>query len=557
MKIPHDYQNRANEALWDEIVRPGIKPVVVAPVGSGKSFMLARFCKEAIQKYPETKILILCHVSEILSQISEELLEMWPDVNKSFYSDKLGEKNLHGQIILGGIQSIFKKGYEIPGGIDIVITDECHLISPNDETMYRKLFADLETLNPNMKIVGFTGTNFRPNSGILTEGEDRLFNKVAYQIPMIELINKGFLCPLVTPQEPIKTKMSVEGVSTRNGDFVEKQLQKAVDQDHITKACVDEIVEHGKERKKWIVFTAGVEHCEHVRDEIRSRGIKCEMVTGKTPTGERAKIFHDYRYGDLQCLVNVGVATTGYNNPAIDMLVFMRPTKSPVLYVQMAGRALRVFPGKIDSLVLDFGGVIDRLGPVDTVDARILNKKKGDGDAPIKVCPKCKAVCFAGVRECQDCGFLFPFTDEIKLDKSASAAPILSTQQKPIWHKVISTQYTRHTGKNGKPDTFRAKYVTFSGDYNEFLAFESFGPRREAACFWHRKRFPAIPAPNTIDGALMMRYPGAEEVLIQMNGKYGNVIDVKIAKDGLAEILPPIEEEQPSNNILAEVEDIF
>ncbi len=172
MKIPHDYQNRANEALWDEIMRPKIKPVVVAPVGSGKSFMLARFCKEAIEKYPETKILILCHVSEILTQISDELLEMWPEVNKSFYSDKLGEKNLHGQIILGGIQSIFKKGYEIPGGIDIVITDECHLISPNAETMYRKLFSDLEVLNPNMKCIGFTGTNFRPNSGILTDGDD-------------------------------------------------------------------------------------------------------------------------------------------------------------------------------------------------------------------------------------------------------------------------------------------------------------------------------------------------------------------------------------------------
>ncbi len=553
MKIPFNHQDQANAKLWDCVLTKKGKFLVIAPVASGKSFMISRFAKEAIEKYPTTKVLILCHVSELLLQIYQELIEMWPEADVSFYCDKLGHKNLNGQIILASIQSVGKKGLEIPGGIDLVICDEAHLISPKEETLYRKLFKDIETINRNFQLVGFTGTGFRSSSGLLTEGDGRLFTEVAYQIPMLELINKGILCPLITPQEPPKIKMSVEGVKTRNGDYIESQLQKAVDKDDITKACVTELIQYGQDRKKWIVFTSGVEHCRHVTDEIKSRGISCEMITGTTPSLERNSIFQRYKSGEIKCLVNVGVATTGTNIPDIDMLVLMRPTKSPVLYVQIMGRACRVAPNKLNALIIDFTSTISELGPVDTIDARILSKSKNPGDAPVKICPKCHAVCFAGSRECQDCGFPFPFDDIIKLQSKASDAAILSSQQKPLWHKVIATQYSRHKGKNGKADTFRAKYTTYTGDYNEFLGFESLGGVRQHACTWHRKRLPNLTNPYTIDQALKMPYPQADEILVQLQGKYGTVIDIKFKEDGLAEILPPLPTE---NNILAEMEDI-
>ena len=528
MKTPYDYQNKVNDALWNFIETKQGKPVVVAPVGSGKSFMIARWVLEAIAKYPDTKVLILCHVSELLSQIASEIFEINSLANVSFYSDKLKSKDLNGQIILGGIQSIFKQGFKIPGGIDIVVVDEAHLISPNDETMYRKLFKDLETINPYMKTIGFTGTNFRPNSGILTHGEGRLFTDVAYQIPMIELIEKGFLCPLITPK--MNTKMSVEGVGKRNGDYIEGQLQKAVDKDPITKACVTEMLEHGANRRKWIVFTAGVEHCEHVRDEIRSRGISAEMVTGKTPTGERNEVFKAFKEGDLRALVNVGVATTGYNNPAIDLIALMRPTRSPVLYVQMMGRALRVHPGKENSIVLDFGAVIDNLGPVDTVDARIVNKKAGlgDGDAPIKVCPECHGVNFAGVKHCQDCGHEFVSESGSKIQTTASDGAILSTQIVPVWHEVLTTRYSRHT-KNMR-DSMKVTYITTGGKFYDFVCFEHSGYAREMAARWHRERRDT-PCPNTVGEALETWYPVPAKIRTKKDGKYDRVIGVEFMPD--------------------------
>lgn len=552
MKTLFPHQEKCLSALFKYFEINSGNPVCVVPVGGGKSLLQAEFCKRANNLFPGTKFAIVTHVTELLLQIHEEFISQWPEANVSFYADKLGHKNLSGDIILGSIQSIYKKALSIPKAIDILIVDECHLISPKDETMYRRFINDLKIVNPKLKIVGFTGTNFRTNSGLLTEGEDRLFTDVAYQIPMLELINKGFLSPLITPQEPMKTKMSIEGVKTRGGDYVIGELEKAIDKDPITKGCVDEIIAHGKNRNKWLVFTAGVEHCLHVMEEIKSRGISCEMVVGTTPPMERASIITRYKCGEIKCLVCVAIFTTGFNCPEIDMLALMRPMKSPVLYVQCGGRGMRTSPGKENCLVLDFGDIISTLGPIDTIDARILNKKKGDGEAPVKICPKCEAVNFAGVRVCSDCGFEFPFDERTKLNTEASGEAILSSQQKPVRHAVISTQYSRHKGKDGKKDTLRVKYVTYTGDYAQFVCIEHTGFAREKSCQWHRQRLPNIKMPNTIDDALKLKYPSASDIFTKKNGKYYEVVEVKFNKDELEEILPPLTD----FNSLAEFEDI-
>lgn len=517
---------------------------MVSPVASGKSFMMARFTKSAIDEYPGTRVLLLAHVSELITQTIDELTELWPLAPYSIYADKLKSKDLTGQILFGSIQSIHNKAFKIIGGVDIVLIDECHLISPKEETTYRKFLTDLLTINPNARIYGFTGTNFRANHGLLTEGEGRLFQNVIYQIPMLELINKGFLCPLVTPQVPVKTRMTTSGVGTRDGDYIVSQLSKKNDKEEITKACVDEIIEHGKTRNKWIIFTIDVEHCTHVRDEIRSRGIKCEMVTGKTPTAERNAIFKDYEDGDLQCLINVAVATTGYDNPKIDMIVWMRPMKSPVLYVQTGGRGMRVHSSKENTLALDFGGVIDELGPIDTIDARIVQKEKGAGEAPIKSCPSCMAVCFAGVRICPECGFEFPFERE-ELRTNASNGAILSSQEKPIWQKVITTQYSRHKGKNGKKDTMRVKYVTYTGDYSQYCCVEHIGFAREKFCSWFKMRKGSEKVPVTIDEAVGISYPPVDEILVQKNGKYFEIAAVRFLEQKEEPVvMPPQMEEE-------------
>lgn len=516
----HDHQEKATQATfnWFES-NPVGNPLVVAPVGSGKSLLIAEFIRRACSQFGNTNFIVVSHVTELLTQDADHLRLQWPEASISFYAAKMGKKSFEGQTIFASINSIYKKAYKIPKLIDIIIVDEAHLISPNSQTMYQSFIRDMLVINPNLRVIGYTGTNFRATEGKLTEGEGRLFTDVAYQIPMLYLIEKGFLCPLVTPT--VKTKMSTLGVKTVNGDYIESQLQKAVDKDYITRACVTEIMEHGKDRNKWIVFTSGLEHCANVTKELQSRGVFCDMVTSDTPTAQRNKIVHEFKHGKMQCLVNVGCFTTGFNNPGIDLMAFMRPTRSPVLYVQMGGRGMRTAEGKTDCCLLDFGGVISELGPIDLVDAkRVVGG--GTGEAPVKVCPKCDAVCFAGVKHCQDCGYEFEI-NSLDLSKTASTAAAMSNQVEPEWHDVISTTYKLHH-KEGKTPSMCVTYNTLGGPFREWVCYQHTGYAREKAAKWHKAHSYGGDMPANVQDALKRKFRPVSKILTRAVGKYFEVL---------------------------------
>jgi superfamily II DNA or RNA helicase len=86
-----------------------------------------------------------------------------------------------------------------------------------------------------------------------------------------------------------------------------------------------------------------------------------------TPKDERDRIIAAFKRGELRALASMGVLTTGFNAPGVDLIAMLRPTKSPGLYVQMAGRGTRLAPGKGNCLVLDFAGNVTRHGPIDLV----------------------------------------------------------------------------------------------------------------------------------------------------------------------------------------------
>lgn len=521
-----DYQSQAVPAIFEWFSENEGSPLVIVPTGGGKSLILAEFIKRAHEYYPGTRFIVLSHVSELLLQDAQAIIGQWPDCHLTFCSDKIGTKDLSGQVIVAGIQSIYRRIYDIPLPTpELVIVDEAHLISDKDSGMYRKFLADLAMVNPDIKCIGFTATPFRKGSGYLHKGPNAMFSGIAYEIGILDLINQGYLVPVITPA--MHTRMDVTGVDIQGGDYVQKQLEKAVDTDPLTKACVDEILENSAGRHKWLVFTAGISHCEHVRDEIRRRGIACEMVTGKTPTAERRRIveWHKEKTSETRCLVNVSVLTTGYDAPAIDLIAFMRPTRSPVLYIQMMGRAMRPFPGKNDALALDFGGIIDRLGPIDMVH---VATKRGKGEAPHKLCPECEETNHAAARICIKCGFQFP-EPELNLDKKASNAAVLSTQLKTETYPVTAVFYYRHQ-KEGKPDSLRVEYMSgLTTSFRSWWCFQHSGAAREIACYNWRMA-AGTKAPNTITEALTrlheLKKPSA--VHVKKAGRNYDVLGVDI-----------------------------
>ena len=230
---------------------------------------------------------MLTHVKELIEQNAEKMREHWKNAPMGIYSASIGKRQLGEPITFAGIQSVRNKAEEI-GHIDLVIIDECHLINHKDEGGYRKLIGDLLKINPQMRVIGLTATPWRLGHGRIDEGEETIFDGLVEPVTIEELIYKGFLAPLKS--KITKEHLSVEGVSKRGGEFIESQLQKAVDKADINERVVDEVISLAGDRKAWLFFCTGIDHSEHIRDVLRSRGITCEMVTGKTPKGERARI---------------------------------------------------------------------------------------------------------------------------------------------------------------------------------------------------------------------------------------------------------------------------
>lgn len=402
--ILRDYQQRAIDELYAWFGKNSTgNPCLVLPTGSGKSHIVAALCKDAVQNWPDTKVLMLTHVKELIEQNAEKMRQHWKGAPMGIYSASIGRRDLGEPITFAGIQSIAKKADQV-GHIDLVIVDECHLISHRQDGSYRTFLADLKQINPNVRVIGLTATPWRLGHGYITDG-DGLFDALIEPVTIEELLRKGHLCMLRSKVTDLK--ISTDGVKKRGGEYIEKDLQAAANTLDNNQAVVSEVIRLGADRKSWLFFCTGVDHAQDIRDEIRSRGITAECVTGETPKKERARILDDFKAGRIQALTNANVLTTGFDAPSIDLIAMLRATLSPTLYVQMVGRGFRVSPTKDDCLILDFAGVVETHGPV----TNITPPEKGSdepGEAPSKVCDQCNEIVHAAAKICPSCGFEFP-----------------------------------------------------------------------------------------------------------------------------------------------------
>ena len=403
------YQQRTIDDLYAWFERNAGNPCLVLPTGAGKSHIVAAICKDALQSWPETRILMLTHVKELIEQNQEKMLQHWPDAPLGIYSASMGQRNIDS-ITFAGIQSVRRKA-GLLGHIDLVLVDECHLINHKEQGGYRTLLTQLKLINPRLRVIGLTATPYRLGHGLITD-EPALFNALIEPVTIEQLIAQGHLSTLRS--KVTKTQLNVEGVHKRGGEYIEAELQAAVDTDNNNSAVVQEVISRSDGRKAWLFFCSGVAHAERVCDALQERGIKAACVTGETPKLIREKMLADFKSGALQALTNANVLTTGFDHSAIDLIAMMRPTMSPGLYVQMAGRGLRPSLGKADCLVLDFAGVVGTHGPITNITPP---KKQGDGngEAPVKVCENCDELCPISAKVCSNCGHPFPEPEAKKL----------------------------------------------------------------------------------------------------------------------------------------------
>lgn len=543
------YQKEAENAVFDYWSTTAGNPLVDLATGCGKSLLMASLVKRLVEGWPDMRILVATHVAELIEQNYLELLGIWPFAPAGIFSAGLGRRDARSQIIFAGIQTVHSKAALI-GHIDVLMVDECHLIPANSNTMYGRFITALRAINPDMKILGLTATPYRLDTGRLDEGDDRLFDQIVYTYGIADGVADGYLAPLSS--KATATTFDMKGVGRQGGDYKQSALQAAVDKMDVTRSAVDEIVAKGADRKSWLCFCSGVEHAEHVRDEIRSRGISCEMISGETPKDERRRIIEDFKSYKIRALTNNSVLTTGFNHKGVDLIAALRPTLSVSLYVQMMGRGTRVIyaPGmpldtpqeriaaikagpKPSCLVLDFAGLVDKHGPVDMVQPKTPNK--GDGEAPVKVCPfdvedkngrfGCGEKVHASARTCSCCGYEFDIDDSPKITATAADTPIMSTAD-PEARTVTSRSFYYHEGKGDKPPSVKVSYMVGMTAINEWLCPQHQGfPKSKADRYW-RAHGGKMPFPKTVLEWIERQSELAEtvEITVKQRQKYWDVV---------------------------------
>lgn len=518
------YQVRTLEELdaWFEENETG-NPIVHACVGAGKSVMIAEFCRRAVLDYPgyRARILMLVPSKELLLQNYEKLSPLMFDMYIGIISASAGRKDTayDKDVVIATVGSVAKNPGML-GRLDLIIVDECHLISRKDTGQYRKLIADCKRYNPQLRVIGLTGTPYRGDGIWLTEGKERLFTDIASRVTMRELLDAGYLSPLVNAET--ETHIDASTVRMQNGDFMIHELAKRIDQDGLTQTIAQQIVELGKDRAKWLVYCVTVEHAGHMAEALKTLGISVAVVSANTPAAERDRIIKDFKAGRVRCICNVAVLTTGFDVPELDLIALVRNTRSPVLYTQIAGRGMRIAEGKQDCLWLDFTDTTLVMGPVDQIKGRAepkpTNKADGESVAPFKVCPECGASVATAVLKCPtiDCGYEFP-PPATNVNGEISNANVL-TKIGFNTYNVVRVTYSEHQNRKdpSKPPTLKVTYWSgMKPICSEWVCIEHSGFARVKAERWWYERINApipLPKPLTVVDALAqtewLRTPG-------------------------------------------------
>ncbi|MBT6033831.1 MAG: DEAD/DEAH box helicase [Kordiimonadaceae bacterium] len=565
-----DYQQGCSDALLNNMLGGNDGGLGVMATGTGKAFTLCDVIRRAIQDVqPDTRIIQLVHTKELVQQNFTSMIKLWPSSPAGIYSAGLGRKDARSQIIFGGIQSLYNKSREI-GEANIVLVDEAQGMSRDANSMYGELLGDLRARNPKMKLCGLTATPYRMKCGMLHKGKDAMFKDIVYDYGIGQAVAEGYLVSPRTKQTNLT--LNIDGVGKRGGEFIAGQLETAVDIDSTTKAAITETIDYAGIHNlgSWIVFGAGIKHCNSIRDELRTQGIAAEMVTSKTSPKERDLIFQAFKSGKVKALVNMNVATVGFDNPNVDLVVSLRPTGSAGLWLQMVGRGCRLIDFRIGMLptieqrlqaiansskpffhVLDFAGNTSRHGPIDMINAED-KRTDGKGEAPIRVCEKCYEICFAGLRTCPNCGEDFPEI-ELAITQSATKEALLSSQREPDWRQVTQIKYEDYTSRAGKRSLKVTYYCGLGVNFSEYIS-----PAWNRCRMWWFDRSNNSIIPDDLDEVLIkaptLNIP--TQIKVEKQGKYWQVLNhCFMPSDHTPEALPMLDKDKP--NVAHFIDDDF
>lgn len=332
------YQEEAFDHVFSEWDGGRKKTLVVMPTGTGKTIVFAKIVEECVRR--GYRVLIMAHRGELLDQAADKIFKATGLRSSVEKADRtcLGEWY---RVVVGSVQTLMHerrlKQFP-PDYFDAIIIDEAHhCISPSYQTVLKHFGAS--------KVLGVTATPDRADMKNLGS----YFESLAFEYTMPDAIRSGYLVPIKALTIPLKIDISMVGISA--GDFKAGEVGTALDP--YLYQIADEMVKYCKDRKT-IVFLPLINTSQKFMKILNERGFVAGEVNGQSE--DRAQILQDFEDGKYNVLCNSMLLTEGYDCPAVDCIIVLRPTKSRPLYAQMVGRGTRLSPetGKEHLLLIDF-----------------------------------------------------------------------------------------------------------------------------------------------------------------------------------------------------------
>ena len=330
------YQQAARDSIHAQWEQGRLRTLLVLPTGTGKTIVFASVAADQVRA--GDRVLILAHRGELLQQAADKLRR---STGLVCAVEKAESSCLDSwfRVVVGSVQTLqrsarlerFPRDY-----FGTIIIDEAHHACTDG---YRRILDYFE----GAKVLGVTATPDRGDMRNLGE----VFDSLAFEYKLTDAIREGYLCRILAQTIPLQ--LDISGVTLSGGDYAVGDLGTALD------PYLDQIAAEMAARcagRRTVVFLPLIKTSQKFRDLLNAHGFRAAEVNGQSP--DRAQVLEDFAAGRYNVLCNSMLLTEGWDCPAVDCVVVLRPTKVRSLYSQMVGRGTRLAEGKTDLLLLDF-----------------------------------------------------------------------------------------------------------------------------------------------------------------------------------------------------------
>lgn len=342
------YQQEAVDAVFEAFAHNITRPVVVLPTGTGKSFTMAEVARRVLRDegHDNPRVLVLAHRGELMRQIAASVVAL--DDTITVGTVKATTREYDCELVVASVQTLAAGELHLQeiGRPTLILVDEAHHYAAPS---YRDVLVEAGAfdIDPAVPAVGFTATMWRSDGKL-----DQVWDEVVYEKDIVWAVENKYLVPpvgkVVVDQMFDTSEVRVEG-----GEFVTSELEKVMMAS--IDSTVDAFLQHCVGRAT-IVFAVGVTHAQALAEQLTQRGFPARAVVGSMSAEERQEVYELFHSGEIDVMVTVTVLTEGADFPRCDCVLMARPTHSKSLYIQMVGRALRLYEGKESALVVDLTG---------------------------------------------------------------------------------------------------------------------------------------------------------------------------------------------------------